>query len=182
MYFWTCRQSDLGLDANTGSNLISEQGSQKGHQSVFSIEMPSPSSSGKSPDQLLVADTEEERIVAKLLGFVMQCSADLQVYAFAALGVHPAPCQSLRDIFHQAQNFRGTVTIVFFLVLIRRCVHLPYQSCEPTTSAPRSSRGGGLSARPMPTGRDTASTTLMMLIILESKKTGNGKSDTKRAN
>lgn len=47
-----------------------------------------------------------------------QCSADLQVYAFAALGIHPALCQSLRDTFHQAQNFRGSVIIVLFLVLI----------------------------------------------------------------
>lgn len=46
-----------------------------------------------------------------------QCSADLRVYAFAAPGVHPAPCQSLGDIFHHVQNFRKSPTIVLFLVL-----------------------------------------------------------------
>ena len=34
--------------------------------------MSSPSSSGKTPAQLLVADTEEERVAAKLPGFVTQ--------------------------------------------------------------------------------------------------------------
>lgn len=121
MYFWACRQSDLGLSANTGSNLISEQESQKGCESVFSIKM-------KCHLLAAVAKTQSSSSLwtKRKSGWLQncwvlscrQCSADLQVYAFAALGIHPVLCQSLRDTFHQAQNFRGSVIIMLFLVLI----------------------------------------------------------------
>lgn len=99
--------------------LFQAQESQKGHESVFGIKRKCllAAAAETQSSSWLWTQSESGWLQNCWVLSCRRCSADLQVYTFTALGILPAPCQSLRDIFHQVQNFRESVTIVLFLAL-----------------------------------------------------------------
>lgn len=141
----------IKLRAHTGSNLISEQESQNGHESVFSMKMKccllaaaaKPQSSSLLQTQRKSRQLQNCRVLSG-----RQCPSDIQVYTFAARGIHPALYSTgISSITHKISGY--LLQLCYFLCWLERCAHLSHQSCEPTTLAPCTSYGEGLSAHTM---------------------------------
>lgn len=163
----------IKLRAHTGSNLISEQESQNGHESVFSMKMKccllaaaaKPQSSSLLQTQRKSRQLQNCRVLSG-----RQCPSDIQVYTFAARGIHPALFH--KDIFHHTQNFRVSITTVLFLVLTG-------EVCPSVTPELWTNHLGPMHIIWRRAECSYHAEGQSMLVVLEGKETGNSKGITK---